>query len=208
MAKEIIFHYAPQSRAETTLWALEELGAPYQMKSYSLPKKEHKKPDFLKINPFGKVPALVVDGVVITESAAILAYLGDEFAAKNLAPKVGDKERGSYFRWLFLLPSVMEPSMMDAHRKIDTAESASQSGWPPLADFVALLTATLENNDYIAGKNFTLADVAVASTLNWVMMWGMVQKTELFEKYIAKCFARDAKHRALKISQEILEKQK
>ncbi len=117
MAKNISFYYAPQTRAETVLWALEEIGEAYELKTLAYSKQEHKSPAFLKINPFGKLPAIVVDGVVITETAAILAYLGDEYGQKKLAPKMGDAQRGAYLRWLFLIPGVMEPAMMDAHRK-------------------------------------------------------------------------------------------
>ncbi len=209
MAKNIIFYYAPQTRAESVLWALEEIGEPYELKTLAFSKQEHKSAAFLKINPFGKLPAMVVDGVVITETAAILAYLGDEYPQKKLAPKMGDAHRGAYLRWLFLIPGVMEPAMMDAHRKIEVKDAdRTAAGWPPLSEFVNLLKSTLEKNDYITGNDFYLVDVLISSTLHWTMMWGMVEKNDIFNNYVQRCFDRDGKRRAVKISQDILEKQK
>ncbi len=82
------------------------------------------------------------------------------------------------------------------------------AGWPPLAEFVNLLKSTLEKNDYITGNDFYLVDILIASTLHWTMMWGMVEKNDIFDSYVQRCFDRDGKRRAVKISQDILEKQK
>ena len=199
-----MLYYAPQSRAETVLWALEEIGAPYEKTVYDLSKKEHKNPTYLAINPFGKVPTLVVDDVVITECAAILAFLGDEFPEKKLAPKVGDKHRGAYFRWLFIGPSVMEPAMMYAYLKVDNKDNASAAGWAPLGDVLTLLTDTLKRNQFLSGGDFSMADMAFSSTLSWTMMWGMVPKEKLYEDYVQRCFARPSKERANQISAEIM----
>lgn len=104
MSDEIDFYLAPQTRAVTVLWMLEEAGAPYRMHVLDFDKGEHKQPDYLAIHPMGKVPAIVHKGTVITEGAAICCYLADAYPEAGLAPPIGDLRRGSYLRWLFFVP--------------------------------------------------------------------------------------------------------
>src|SRR3954464_1175838 len=112
MAKLTLYHAAP-SRSSIVLWMLEEIGEPYDVHLLSLSNGDQNKPDYLAVNPMGKVPALKHGDVVITEVAAICAYLADEYPDKKLAIPVGDPRRGLYFKWLFFAPSVIEPAAND-----------------------------------------------------------------------------------------------
>lgn len=107
---EIILHHAPRTRSLTALWYLEELGLPYQVERFDIHSGRQKSPEFLKLNPAGKVPVVIVDGVAISERLAIIATLGDRFASGRLAPAPDHPERGAYFRWLSFAVGNMEPA--------------------------------------------------------------------------------------------------
>src|SRR5215471_8917490 len=113
MSDEIVFYSNPMSRGRIVHWMLEEIGAPYRFEVVNLEQGEHKKPAFLAVNPMGKVPALVHRGVVITEAAAMCAYLADAFPQAKLAPPTDSPARGTYYRWLFFGAGCVEPAMID-----------------------------------------------------------------------------------------------
>src|SRR3954453_18972425 len=112
MAKLTLYHAAP-SRSSILHWLLEDLGEPYEIHLLSMKRGEQAAPDYLKINPMGKVPAVRHGDVVITEAAAICTYLGDEFPARKLNIGVVNPRRGVYLKWLFFGPSCIEPAIMD-----------------------------------------------------------------------------------------------
>ena len=112
MAKLTLYHDAP-SRSSITRWMLEEIGEPYDIHLLSLNKGDNRAPEYLAVNPMGKVPALKHGDVVITEAAAICAYLADEFPRAKLNVPVGDPRRGGYLKWLFFGPSCIEPAIID-----------------------------------------------------------------------------------------------
>src|SRR5688500_10208655 len=101
MTDSILFYHNPMSRARIAHWMLEEVEAPYTVRLLALDKGEHKKPEYLAVNAMGKIPSIVHRGVVISEAAAICAYLADAFPAARLAPATSDPARGTYYRWLF-----------------------------------------------------------------------------------------------------------
>src|ERR1700684_2513694 len=101
MAEDLIFYHNPQSRGRIARWMLEEVGAPYEVRVVDFKSGAHKAPAYLAVNPMGKLPAIVHRGAVVTECAAICAYLADAFPAAGLAPALDDPKRGSYLRWLF-----------------------------------------------------------------------------------------------------------
>src|SRR5262245_5320520 len=113
MTDESVFYFNPLSRAVMAHWMLEEVGAPYRTVLIDLDKGENREADFLKINPMGKLPTIVCGGVVVTEAAAIIAFLADRFPAAGLAPATNDPQRGTYFRWLFFGAGCIEPSLVD-----------------------------------------------------------------------------------------------
>ena len=109
MADLTLYHASP-SRSSITLWMMEELGQPYEIKLIKLSENEQHKPDYLKLNPLGKVPTLVHKSTPVTEVAAICTYLADEFPQAKLNIPVGTPQRGVYLKWLFFSPSVIEPA--------------------------------------------------------------------------------------------------
>src|ERR1044071_69947 len=131
MPKLTLYHATP-SRSAVTLWMLEETGAPYDVKLLNLAANEQMKPDYLAINPMGKVPALKSLAGVITAVAAICASLADAFPEKKLAPSLDDPRRGAYFRWLFLPPSVIEPAVQDKLFPRKEPPRAGAIGWREL----------------------------------------------------------------------------
>src|SRR4030095_11890258 len=113
MADTLVFYTNPMSRGRIVHWMLEEVGAPYRMEILSFDKNEHKAPAYLAINPMGKVPTIVHRGVVVTEAAAICAYLADAFPKAGLAPALDDPARGTYLRWMFFGAGCLEPALVD-----------------------------------------------------------------------------------------------
>ncbi len=107
---DVTLYYAPKSRAFRMLWFLEELGRPYRLEMLDLNKGDHKRPEFLKINPMGKVPTLVDQGMPIAETGAILVHLADKYSPGELAPLFKEPSRADYLRWLFFAAGVMEPA--------------------------------------------------------------------------------------------------
>src|SRR5262249_34364586 len=112
MADLTLYHASP-SRSSIVLWMLEELGEPYAVKLLSLKAGDQQKPDYLAINPMGKVPALQHHDTIITEVAAICAYLADEFPQAKLNVPVGTPRRGIYLKWLFFGPGCFEAAVID-----------------------------------------------------------------------------------------------
>src|SRR6516164_5383253 len=113
MADEIVFHHNPMSRGRIAHFMLEEVGAPYRIELHSFDKREHKTPAYLAVNPMGKIPAIEHRGTVVTEAAAICAYLADAFPGARLAPALDDPARGTYFRWLFFGAGCVEAAIVD-----------------------------------------------------------------------------------------------
>ena len=129
MSDEVVFYHNPRSRAQMAHWMLEEVGAPYRIVPISFEKGEHKSPEFLKVNPMGKLPTIVHRGIVVTETGAIIAYLADAFPAAGLAPAVSDPARGAYYRWLFFGAGCIEPALLDRMMKRPDVEPKSACGW-------------------------------------------------------------------------------
>src|SRR5262245_43238090 len=158
MSQTITFHHAPMSRSNIVSWMLEELNIPYTVKAMSLEHGDHKQPAYLAINPMGKVPAIEHNGIVVTEAAAICAYLADEFPAAKLAPPIGDPRRGQYLKWLFFGPSCLEQAIIDRiHDRPKVLPRASSYGeYETVMDTIA---ACVAKGPYLVGKQFTAADV-------------------------------------------------
>jgi glutathione S-transferase len=127
MAEEIVFYHNPRSRAQMVHWMLEEAGAPYRIVPIDFDKGEHKAPSFLAINPMGKLPTIVHRGVVVTETAAIIAYIADNFSQAGLAPEPEDALRGAYYRWLFFGAGCFEPALIDKMMKRPEVERKAGS---------------------------------------------------------------------------------
>ncbi|MEO1136361.1 MAG: glutathione S-transferase family protein [Pseudomonadota bacterium] len=189
-----VLYYMPQTRGGTTFWMNEELGDVCDIKLLNLKAGDHKKPDYLAINPMGKVPSLTHDGVVVTEAAAICAYLADAFPEAGLAPATTDPKRGAYYRWMFFAPSCIEPAMMDIFNK-RTNENPASIGYGNADQVIATVKTALTNGPYLLGDQFTAADVVFGSTLNYAMMFGAFEKEEPLTSYVERLMARPAAQR-------------
>ena len=200
--QELTFYFAPHSRAGIVLWMLEELGVPYKMERLSLKQGTHKAPEYLAVNPMGKVPAIKHGDTVVTEAAAICCYLADAFPAAGLAPAIGDPDRGTYLRWLFFSPSCIEPAMGDkAFSRPPVPSSAVGYG-----DFDTVMEATsqaVSRGDYVLGDRFSAADVVLGSTLRYGMMFKVIPKRPEFEAYTARLASRAALQRTMARDEEL-----
>lgn len=153
----ITLYYSPQTRASGTRVILEELGAPYDLAVMNMKIGETREPDFLAVNPLGKVPAIGHRGVVVTEQVAIAIYLGDLFPEAGLAPAPDDPLRGTYLRWLVYYAACFEPALIDkfaAHEPMDPTQSV-------YGDFDAMLDAleaALSKGPWILGTGMSVAD--------------------------------------------------
>lgn len=196
---DITFYTHPYSRGRIVRWMLEETGLPYdvEIKEFGASMKA---PDYLAINPMGKVPAIRHGSTVVTEVAAICAYLADLVPEKALAPAVGSAERGAYYRWMFFVagPMEMATTAKAFGWKVD-AENARTVGCGQLTDTLGALESALKDRAYICGGHFTAADLLAASYLGWGMMQKTLEERPVFLDYVARMNAREAAVRANEI---------
>lgn len=165
MADLLLYHAVP-SRSMTVHWLLEELGEPYEIKLLSLEAEEHKTPEYLAINPMGRVPTLVHRDLVVTETAAICAYLADAFPNANLGVPFDSPLRGSYYRWLFFAPVSAEPAIL--WRALGDVETAAD--YRPFAeveDVASTLRSAVAGKEFVVGDHFTVADIMIGATIMW-----------------------------------------
>lgn len=197
MAEEIVFYHNPRSRAQMVHWMLEEAGAAYRIVPIDLEKGEHKTPSFLALNPMGKLPTIEHRDVVVTETAAIIAYVADAFPAADLAPAANDPLRGPYYRWLFFGAGCIEPALVDKMMQRPEVARKSALGWGSYEDVFATLKKALSKGPYLLGEKFSAADVYVGSQLRWAMMFGApgLKGEPVFDDYAARLGARPAAQR-------------
>jgi len=195
MAKLTLYHAAP-SRSSIAHWMLEEIGEPYDIHLLSTKRGDNRAPDYLAVNPMGKVPALRHGDVVITEAAAICSYLADEFPRAGLNVPVGDPRRGVYLKWLFFGPSCLEPAMMDrAFPRKDEAPRAAL-GFGDFATATEVVAKAVAAGPYLMGTQFTAADVVIGSGLRWGMLFKLLPERPEFTAYAARLAERPALRRA------------
>lgn len=198
----ITLYHHPFSRAAGVVWALEELGQPYELKFTDLMKGAHKDPGFLALNPMGKLPTLTDGDAVVTEAAAINLYLADRYALGRLAPAVDDPRRGTYLRWSFYAPSVIEPGSMARAQKWDF--KSSQAGWGDYDAMIAAISGAVAKGPFLLGEMFSMADVIFGGTLRYMTMFGMMKPTPEIAAYLEKINARPALKRADEKNQAIM----
>jgi glutathione S-transferase len=182
MSKDLIFYTNPQSRGGIVHWMLEDVGAPYETKVLQYG-PEMKSPDYLAVNPMGKVPAIKHGDVVVTEAAAICAYLADVFPEANLAPRVD--ARGAYYRWLFFAAACLEPAASNHAMgwNPETPQLQGRFGYGSYESVLDALAGWLKDRTYVASESFTAADVYVGSHLNFGMSFGTIEKRPEFVAY-------------------------
>lgn len=205
---ELTFYTHPMSRGRIVRWMLEEVGAPYSVEAMEFG-PEMKTPDYLAINPMGKVPAIRHGKMVVTEVAAICAYLADQFPEKKLAPPPQSPERGAYYRWLFFMagPFEMATSARAYGWKIDSSNAQAVS-CGLVDDSINTLEKVLAQTPYVCGDQFTAADVLVSSYLWWEMSQKNVPSNEVFQEYVKRTESRPAAKRANELDDALLEQMK
>lgn len=204
MTDELVFYTHPMSRGRIVRWMLEEVGVPYRTEvlDYATTMKAA---EYRAINPMAKVPAIRHGDVVVTETAAICAYLADAFPEAGLAPASGDSSRGAYYRWLFFGAGPVEAAITNAAMGVVVPEGKQRmAGYGSLAETLDALDGAVSGAEYLAGQRFTAADLYVASQLGWGMMFGMIEKRPAFEAYAGRLNARPAAARARNIDDGLI----
>jgi glutathione S-transferase len=189
----ISLYYHPYSRASGTLWALEEAGVPYDLRIVDIMKGEQKGAELVARNPMGKLPTLVDGDLVVSENAAIALYLADRYAPQ-LAPAMGEAARGTYLRWSFFAPSVIEPAVMTKLSGWTVKEV--QAGWGSFDAMVAAAASAIEGREYVLGDTFSMADVVFGGTLRYMLDFKQMDPTPLFSDYVRRLKQRPAYVRA------------
>ncbi|GAA4007686.1 glutathione S-transferase family protein [Sphingomonas humi] len=199
---ELTFYTNPQSRGQIVRWMLEEVGAPYETEilDYATTLKGDA---YRAINPMMKIPAIRHNGKVVTEVAAICAYLADAFPDAGLAPALTD--RADYYRYIFFSSGPLEMTFsLKAIQYDPPADKQRMFGHGSEALVFAALDVMLGDRDYVTDR-FSAADLVLASQLGFMMMFGMIQGSETLKAYVARCTDRDAYRRAKQIDTEAAE---
>lgn len=195
MPRLTLYHASP-SRSSIALWMLEELGEPYDIKLLSLTDGDNLKPDYLAINPMGKVPALRHGDTVITEVAAICTYLADEFHAAKLNVPVGSSRRGTYLKWLFFGPGCLEPAVVDRAAPRKDPPRRAMLGYGDFDITMDVVAKAVSSGPYIMGEQFTAADVVIGANIRWGLIFKLLPERKEFTDYVARLAARPACMRA------------
>jgi glutathione S-transferase len=208
MSDELVFYTHPMSRARIVRWMLEEVGEPYETRILEFG-HSMKGPDYQAINPMCKVPAIRHGDTVVTEAAAICAYLADVFPAVGLAPPPTSRERGPYYRWLFFAAGPLEAAVTDRALGFDVPQDREgMVGYGNIERTLAALEGALYRTEYIAGDRFTAADVYVGASIGWGMAFKMIDHRPAFERYWGLISARPAAVRAKAIDDAIVEERR
>lgn len=203
MTDELVFYTNPQSRGRIVRWMLEELGRPYrtELLDYDTTMKA---PAYLAVNPMGKVPALRHGDAIVTETAAICAYLADAFPEAGLAPPQGDPSRGPYYRWLFFAAGPVEAAASNRMLGfVVPQERERMIGYGNYAAVIDALEGAVSRGDYLVGGRFSAADVYVGSQIGFGMQFGTIGKRPSFERYWSRLSARPAALRAKTIDDDL-----
>ena len=187
---DLIFYHNPMSRGQIIRWMLEEVGAPYdtEILDYGSTMKGD---EYRAINPMMKVPAIAHNGRVVTECAAICAYLADVFPEAGLAPR--DEEKADYYRWLFFAAGPLEQAVTNKAAGFEpTSERQRMFGYGNYDLAVETLADHLKSRDYVCGSRFTAADVYVGSSVLWGTQFGTLPKLDSFNAYGERLSQREA----------------
>ena len=202
MSKELVFYTNPMSRGRIVRWMLEEVAQPYRTEILDYA-STMKGPEYLAINPMGKVPAIRHGETVITEGAAICAYLADAFPKAGLAPALA--ERGDYYRWLFFAAGPVEAAVTAKSLGFEPKpEQRRMAGFGCMADVVNALEGAVKGREFIAGDRFSAADVYVGSQIGWGMQFGSIERRPAFEAYWERVSNRPAAVRAREIDDALI----
>ena len=202
-SRRVTLFHSPQSRSAGALILLEELGADYELRVLNLKQGEQRRPEYLAVNPMGKVPAIVHDGALVSEQGAVYTYLADLYPEAGITPAIGDPLRGPYLRWLFFYGSSFEPALVDRSMKREPAPPSTA----PYGDYDTMMKTLIDqlgDGPYLLGERFTAVDVLWGTALRWTTMFKLVPETPAIQAYIERVTTRPAALRAAKIDADIL----
>ena len=202
MDRKLTLYHAPNSRSGAARFLLEELGVPYELHVLNFKKNEQRAPDYLAVNPMGKVPAIRHGDALVTEQAAVLMYLADLFPQAGLAPALDDPLRGPYLRWMVYYGSCFEPAVTDKAMKREPAP-AMMCPYGDYDTMLATVTGQLRAGDYLLGERFSAADVLWGTALTWMTMFKLVPDLPEILAYVERVKSRPAAQRAAQADAEL-----
>ncbi|QBY01783.1 glutathione S-transferase family protein [Rhodophyticola sp. CCM32] len=197
MAK-ITLYASKASRSLAGYWVLEELGIPYTVVDVDLRARKHLEPEFLKINPSGRVPVVSVDGMIVSERPAICALLADRFGYGSLAPKIDCQDRGPYLKWLVYATTVVDPAI--AVRASDLDAPLQHTTWDTAQGAVEILEHALDGQTWLLGDWFTAADVAIGSIIAMARFNNLLPESQILNDYVERLKERPAFQRSEKLT--------
>lgn len=202
MTQPLIFYTNPMSRGQIARWMLEEVAAPYEavILDYGTTMKDAA---YLAVNPMGKVPAIVHDGRIVTECAAICAYLADAFPDAGLAPPLA--ERHDYYRWLFFAAGPVEAAVTNRAMGFVLPEGRGRmAGYGSFEEAIDALERAVTGRPWICGDQFTAADVYVGAQIDWGLTFKSIPTRPAFEDYAARLRDRPAYRRQKEIDTALI----
>ena len=206
MSDPLTLYTNPMSRGRIARWMLEEIGQPYEtvILDYGTTMKS---PEYLAINPMGKVPAIRYGDTIVTEGAAICAFLADMFPDAGLVPPPGNPTRGPYYRWLFFAAGPVEAAVTaKSLGLLAPSDKKTMAGYGTFEETIDCLESAVRHGPYICGDQFTAADVYVGAQIGWGMMFGSIDKRAVFEDYFGRLRARPAAIRANQLDDALMPK--
>jgi len=189
VSRHVTLYHSPNTRSSSTLILLEELGADYAVRVLDPASHAQRGPEYLAINPLGKVPAIVHGDAVVTEQVAIFLYLADLYPEAQLAPPVGDPLRGPYLRWMAFHGTCFEPAVVDRAQSRGAGPS-SMSSYGDFDTMLAALTGQLSRDAYLLGESFGALDVLWGTSLAWMTRFGLVPLVPVIKTYVERVNAR------------------
>jgi glutathione S-transferase len=202
MATDLVFYTNPMSRGRIVRWMLEEVGVSYRTEVLEYG-TSMKSPEYLAINPMGKVPALRHGEQIVTECAAICAYLADAFPEAGLAP--APQARGAYYRWLFFFAGPVEAAISNKALGLEVpADKRATVGYGSFADVIDVMEHAVTGNGFIAGERFSAADVYCGSHIGWGLQFNTIESKPAFKDYWGRIRDREALKRANELDDALL----
>jgi len=206
MSEDLVFYTNPMSRGRIVRWMLEEVGQPYRTELLNW--GENCEPAFLAVNPMGKVPTIKHGETVVTEGAAICAYLADAFPQAGLAPPLGDHRRGPYFRWLFFAAGPVEAAVTNRTLGVEVSpEQTRMVGYGNYAAVMDTIEHALSQSDFLTGDTFTAADVYFGAQMGWGLQMSTIEARPAVQRYVERVTARPAFKRASEIDDKLIAEQ-
>ncbi len=198
MDNEVVLYRCEASRSFAAIWMLEELELRYRMETIEIRTGAQKSPDYLRLNPMGKVPTLVVGGSVITEVPAICLFLADRYSYGRLAPRLDESDRAAYLRWTVFATAVVDPALLLHQLKLEVPPF--DAGWGCYEDAVNTLVSLLHDREFVLGTRFTAADVALGAQVCVGLFTKQLPEERDLVAYADRLCARPAYRKAVSIN--------